>query len=101
VPYSFVIDWFIDIGDFLERVDTRLRISRLNIRYVTMSLKRNITRKFVFSSSFPFVGTATLVDYSRWTEDQCPLPPLTSSGTTTVSNHWLEAGALIAQRTAK
>jgi hypothetical protein len=99
IPYSFVLDWFINIGDFLERVDTRLRLSRLNIRYATMSQKYTKTRTFQASPSYPFVGTISMVQYSRWTSDQCPVPPLFFQNTPTVSNHWLEASALIIQRT--
>jgi hypothetical protein len=98
IPYSFVVDWFINVGDFLERVDSRLRLSRLNIRYVTMSRKSKVKTVIRSSVTFPFVGSAELVRYQRWTSDLCPVPPLFFQNTPTVSNHWLEASALIIQR---
>jgi hypothetical protein len=99
VPYSFVIDWFINIGDFLERVDICLRLSRLNIRYATMSQKSTKMKQIKASQVYPFVGTIQMVQYSRWTSDQCPVPSFFFHNTPTVSNHWLEASALIIQRT--
>jgi hypothetical protein len=98
IPYSFVVDWFVGVGDFLERADSRMRISKLNIRYATMSQKSIKERYFLASKSYPYSGTLKLVQYSRWTEDHCPVPPLFFQNTPTVSNHWLEASALLIQR---
>lgn len=99
IPYSFVVDWFIDIGGFLERGDSRLRLVRLDIQYATMSYKEIKEKKISPSQTYPLDGTIKRVSYSRWTQDHCPLPPLFSQTTPTVSNHWLEAGALYLQRT--
>jgi hypothetical protein len=99
IPYSFVIDWFIDIGGFLERADARMRLMRQNIQYATMSSKYTLRKNLVPTSTYPIVGTLTVVHYQRWTTDHCPVPPLSPSSKITVSNHWLEAGALITQRT--
>lgn len=99
VRYSFVIDWFIDVGGFLERVDTNLRLIRLNIPYVTMSRKKTIYGEIPQDIGLPVVGPIYWRYYHRWVTSQCPLPPFTLSTTPTVSNHWLEAGALIIQRT--
>jgi hypothetical protein len=99
IPYSFVLDWFIDIGGFLERVDTRMRLARLDIQYSTMSKKIIKTRNYNFLPGSAYTGTISLVQYTRWTQDQSPVPPLFFQNTPTVSNHWLEASALIIQRT--
>jgi hypothetical protein len=98
IPYSFIVDWFIDIGGFLERSDTRMRLSRLNIKYATMSEKTTISRSLIPNVALPVSGTLSVVHYHRWTEDHCPVPPLIPSSTPSVSSHWLEAGALIVQR---
>jgi len=99
VPYSFVLDWFIDIGSFLERVDSSLSLLRLNIRYATKSRKRTLTMSFSPTENASIQGTINVVSYHRWTTDQCPLPPLSLSSEITASDHWLEGGALILQRT--
>lgn len=98
VPYSFVLDWFVDVGGFLERIDSRLRLARLNIRYATMSNKTIMSYPIIPSSSFPFTGTLEVVNYHRWTSDQCPLPPLSLASEPKFTSHWLEASALIIQR---
>lgn len=101
IPYSFVIDWFIGVGDFLERVDSHLRLLRLGIQYVTMSRKKTGTYDLVPTPSLPFSGTIELVHYQRWTSDQCPVPPLSAPSNTEPFDHWLEASALLVQRKKK
>lgn len=96
--YSFVLDWFIDVGGLLERVDNNLRLLRYNIPYVTMSRKKTLTGEILLSQSLPVVGPVEWRFYHRWVDSHCPLPPLTLSISPTVTNHWLEAGALIIQR---
>jgi hypothetical protein len=98
IPYSFVLDWFVNVGDFLERVDSKMRLARLNIRFATMSQKFTKTWRIRPSANIPYDGTINLVQYSRWTTDRCPVPPLFFQNTPTVSNHWLEASALLIQR---
>lgn len=95
VPFSFVIDWFVNVGEFLQRVDGNLRLERLNIRYVTMSRKQITYRNLIPATALPLDGYVNLVEYHRWTSDQCPLPALSPQSNNTVPDHWLEIGALI------
>jgi len=99
IPYSFILDWFVNVGDFLERIDTRLRMLQLKIRYATMSRKERTLMKVEPTKLLPIVGTLEQVRYSRWTSDQCPVPPLFFRNQNTVSKHYLEASALLLQRT--
>lgn len=99
IKYSFVLDWFVDVGGLLERVDENLRLLRYNIPYVTMSRKKTVLGELPLTKSLPLVGPIEWRYYHRWTDSHCPLPPLTLSTSPTVSRHWLEAGALIIQRT--
>jgi len=98
VPYSFVLDWFINVGDFLERVDTRLRLLRLNIRYATMSSKSSKSFSLNIPLKYATAGKLTIQRYDRWTQDHSPVPPLLSESTITAQNHWLEGSALIITR---
>lgn len=102
VPYSFLVDWLVDVGGFLERVDTRLRLTRLNIRYVTMS-RKTIAEGVSDAPTVqaPFIGKVKRVHYHRWVSDQCPVPPLLLESPIADFDHWLEAGALILQRAIK
>jgi len=101
VPYSFVIDWVLDIGSFLERVDANLRHLRLGIRYATLSWKRTADIQLVPTPDFPYSGTISQVQYHRWVQGHCPAPPLFSDVIPEDFDHWIEATALIIQRKSK
>jgi hypothetical protein len=99
VPYSFVIDWLVDVGGFLERIDARLRLSRLNIAYATMSRKASIIGTLASETvEHPFTGSIEWVHYHRWVSDQCPVPPLPLQSNIKDFDHWLESSALLIQR---
>lgn len=98
VPYSFVIDWFVNVGELLARLDSRERLARLNIRYTTMSSKESLIQEMDEATTH-VTGKTSLVHYHRWVSDQCPVPPLSLDSSPTPQRHWLEAGALILQRT--
>lgn len=97
IPYSFVVDWFVDIGNLLDRVDSRLQLSTMDIRYVTMSYKCVDEFHLKASTVIPFNADFTKRYYHRWVSDQCPVPPLSPQATQDFS-HWVEASALIVQR---
>lgn len=101
IPYSFVLDWFIDVGGLLHRVDSRLRLARLNIRYATLSRRASLRFNIPTSPTFPYIGSVEMVQYHRWVTDHCPVPPLSAPLTFQLPNHWLEAGALIVTRPKK
>lgn len=98
VPYSFVLDWFIDVGGMLERVDTRLRMLRMDIPYVTQSFKQTLEFPALNDYGTPLIGSMSLTRYKRWAVDHCPVPAVFTSGPPTAANHWLEATALLMQR---
>lgn len=96
--FSFVIDWFINVGGFLRRIDQNQRLLRYNIPYVTLSRKKSITGEINPDSGLVTLGPVEWRYYHRWVTSHCPLPPLTLSTSPTVTSHWLEAGSLIIQR---
>lgn len=97
VKLSFVLDWFIDVGGFLERIDQNLRLARYNIPYTTCSYKKTIKGEISPLDGLAISGPIQWRNYKRWVKPYCPLPPLTLSTTPTIANHWLEAGALLLQ----
>lgn len=101
VPYSFVIDWFVDIGDLLKRIDQKIYFSTLNIAYATTSQKDVTEYSFVATNDFPFSGKVTQKGYHRRVSNHCPAPTLSGPKTTRGFDHYVEAGALILQRTHK
>lgn len=96
VPFSFVIDWFVDIGDYIESVEIRDRILHFDVKYATLSWKRTLTTQV--DSSTGYSGSVQLVDYNRWVQLNCPLPSPSLETPFSVSNHKLEAAALAIQR---
>lgn len=98
IPYSFLIDWFVDVGGLLERVDTRLRLMQYNVEYVTMSYKTQISKRISWTEEFPFFGSLAVGLYHRWVTDQAPQPALSLQSSFDGFDHWLEAAALFIQR---
>lgn len=99
VPYSFMIDWFADVGEFLERVDSRLRLIRLNIKYATLSQLDDMSSFRAATIESPYTFDLHHRHYHRWVTDQCPQPRLSlQSELQDLKSHWLEAGALLIQR---
>lgn len=41
LPFSFVVDWFINLGDIFSRIDHTEEVSKLNIKTVISSTKRD------------------------------------------------------------
>lgn len=100
VPYSFVLDWFLNVGDMLAEVDYRGRTARMDIVYSTTSTKT------VFDFVIPLHlhdlgvdGTIRLTWYERNVSPTPPKTPLNFEGSNELPSHWLEAGALIVART--
>lgn len=94
IPLSFVVDWFLKVGDFLERVDTLARVMRFNVKYVTLSHKRTCTMELIPSNTIPFSGSVKHVRYWRSPQAWCPTPELTFSQPESPTSHWLEGAAL-------
>lgn len=97
IPYSFVIDWFVDIGSLLERIDADIRILQLPIRYATMSRKVTADLTLSPTANFPYSGTVNKVQYQRWVTDHCPVPTPSVSQTPDF-DHWIESAALLITR---
>lgn len=99
IPYSFVVDWLIEVGKYLQNVDSLYRMMRYDIDLVVLSDRKEAYMPLSYNSSLPCLGYLKTVEYHRWTTSHCPEPSLTTLNTRTdLSNHWLEATALIIQK---
>lgn len=96
VPYSFVIDWFVDVGQLLQRIDHKLILLQLNIRYVTMSDRKSIEINIDRADS-PIQGNLSTVRYHRWVTDHCPAPPLSLELSSDLGKHVFTGGMLVIQ----
>ena len=96
IPFSFVVDWFVDVGGFLERIDTNLRLLQLPIKYVTSSYK-STTELLLGITDVPLTGYLQQVHYHRWVSDQCPAPPAALQLSSDLYNHSIDGGMLLIQ----
>lgn len=100
--YSFVIDWFISIGDTLEDIDEYTYMeNRFPVDYVVCSEKWTVGKDI--NTMYPDLtvtasGTVDFSYYVRWCSREVPLPTVSTPSVSLTNIHWLELGALIVQR---
>lgn len=100
IPFSFVVDWFVRVGDILEAVDSNTLLSVFQVLSCVYS--RSTVMRLRFEDLYPELqgvveGDLEIVDYHRYVN---PVPPPFALDYSTPQsfNHWLEGSALIAQR---
>jgi hypothetical protein len=101
LPYSFVIDWFVQYGDFFQDVDRFLYVKNyFPIHHVVMSEKweYQVPAHSLVPDSIPVTGAVDFTYYVRWISRELPLPSVSLEAETTADKHLLEATALILQR---
>lgn len=97
VPYSFVVDWFKDVGSYLDALDSQCYLSTINT-VGTLVTHRDMIKSYPASSiSSEYEGTFDIILYDRIAGVM--LPPMPLSVTSPDSFHaWWEGAALILQR---
>lgn len=103
IPFSFVVDWFVDIGSLLEKIDMRTYVSTLSVLGTLSSTKRSVSG--LPGHAFPFSGGDGRTLVGSWT---CTSYQRTRSKTLTLPRYFLEfpqefhnyaeATAIIAQK---
>lgn len=76
IPYSFVADWFLPIGNLLETFDYAESIAQLPIAYVTRSWK--YTKDYRLPSSVTVVNSTIKVNYYNRRVSSSPRIPVFS-----------------------
>lgn len=103
IPFSFVVDWFLKVGDELEALDSRTLLSTYDIHSCVYSRRSEVT--YLAQELFPglggvYQGEITIVDFHRIVSPTCPpYQPFSGIMPTQPFNHWIEGAALIVQRT--
>lgn len=107
VPYSFVVDWFLDIGSFLRNYETTLLLSGLPLsRYYVSQFFWEASRALPgFYGPAPdggFIEIARGIDYQvklydRSTPDSYPTPKFPKFDINLSSRRLLNAAALLTQ----
>lgn len=100
LKYSFVVDWFVQFGDFIQQIQAYLDVKDyFPVKYVIMSSKWQIGYPSTeIVPDIPATGDVTYRYYVRWISRQLPLPPVALELGSGPVGHGVEAGALILQR---
>lgn len=97
IPFSFVVDWFVNVGDTLATIDFNTYTSVLKIKGVirTTKITTNIPIGALIAPSTGGIvcGSVSFVDYHRRLESQLPRPS-SRLGLSNPLNHWAEGGLL-------
>lgn len=94
--YSFVIDWFVDVGSVLNQID-----SFYTLAYDVKTIAGGKSVKYSMTLKDHSVGNITASYYLREYSPTIvqPIPSFeTHSPTTSIRNHWIEGGSLIVSR---
>lgn len=106
IPYSFIVDWVVPIGDYVSRTDAQVRYSSLNYEYefISYSLTYRVQARLTKSCTLAF-GPFLVECYSRWYEHTTPSSLLwgySYSPSSSRSLTWLKRGfdlaALLSKR---
>lgn len=100
VPYSFVVDWFIGVGNFLECVDYAMTVSsrQYDLHYLTSSVK-TVVRPYDYGVSL-FDEKSSGVELSLYKRGVYPTFPRNEFrfGSGNPTRHILDGAALIIAR---
>lgn len=100
VPYSFVIDWFLPIGDRLEQIEQRNYIATLPVKVVYQSDKLSWMRDDRHEMGGCAITSSISFEYfTRTCLDRFPTIEMdTDNHPGSFTGHWFEATALILQK---
>lgn len=99
VPFSFIVDWFIDISDALDRIDHRTT-SKL-LRVFDVILGRQIISPSLGSKHLGFTQDSAMWSFKYYTRRRrktIPSPPYRINRPDSGFHNWVEATALILSR---
>lgn len=103
IPYSFVLDWFVEFGAFLDEEADWLDCKYyLPVSHTIQSEKwttRVQAQKLLLMEGVS--GELRFSEYLRWCDTEVPLPSVAAiGGGSGLNDRWAEAGALVLQRRA-
>lgn len=100
IPFSFMVDWFKNIGQLAERADLAIWTEYFPIQYCIVSRKRawTVAVQDLIPVEGIVLGDITFFVYQRYCDRELPLPPIEVGGNNGSFSHWAEASALVVQR---
>lgn len=94
VPYSFVVDWFVDVESFFSAYDAETYYNLISVDYAIYTSKRTYT---IYASFLPQgFSDITIVEYNRSVNDQVILPTPLVSQAEGWKNNLLTGASLLA-----
>jgi hypothetical protein len=97
IPYSFVLDWFVNTQDYVRWIDDHLNVDRYDIMQCVTSFKWETTIALPSQYTLQATGNLQLKCYVRSTSANLPEAPF-ELNFTDPSDHWLEGSALLVSR---
>jgi len=97
VPYSFVVDWFVNTGKAVEWLDLSFNAKQYDVKQCVLSSKFE-TQMYLDKDYVGMAGSVKLTSYSRDINVGFPEVPFDFK-LANPSGHWLEGLALIVART--
>lgn len=96
IPYSFVVDWFVNTSDMMKWIDSTSFPCWYDLNQAVTSEKKVVV--LPVDRYFPgMAGSVTLTSYKRSVSSAIPVQPF-ELRFTDPSSHWLEASALLITR---
>jgi hypothetical protein len=101
IPYSFVVDWFVDVSSLLDRIDSQTLLETYQVYSVCRSRKVSVTIPISrLIPTFPGQGDILLTEYIREVTPHLDMPVWRIDETTDFHN-FAELGAIIVQKVFK
>jgi hypothetical protein len=100
IPYSFVVDWFVDIGKVISRLDFEGEINKLTLRDRIFTSNCTAMTQCNAYEEFNLAGSLSMETYNRTLSPYFPPFPW-KIGSPTFTRHWYEGALLVLQRIAK
>jgi len=102
IPWSFVIDWFVDLNQVMRDVDYNAIIDRLDVVDYVNSAELISTTKglYIFDLTHCLTGNVKCEVYDRGAPNELPQPPYRCGGCSFL-RHWWEGLAIFLSKTAK
>lgn len=99
VPYSFIIDWLLNLDNTLAQVDARTLISALQVDSALFSRRKSysLSSRLVPDLRGLVQGMVSFVDYARFDTGGL-VPPAPSFAGFTQFHNFVEAGAILIQK---
>lgn len=99
IPFSFVVDWFWDVGNLLDHYDMSQELMHYDLLGSIYSIKSSLACPTSHLGFDEYEGNITLTKYTRVTSSTVLSPPVTKDVLNTNSfDHWIDGGALIIQK---